>query len=327
MLVSGIEKIWMCGGSIELIPCSRVGHVFRRRRPYGNEHHQVDTTLKNSLRVAHVWMDEYKKYFIRDLPKISNVDYGDVSDRISLRNKLKCHDFSWYLDNVYPELTLPDDTEGRLKEKWAKIEQKQMQPWHSRKLNNNDTKGKLSHLSRMKNVSTTYQPVAIFHQVGAGALIHQVHLNQRGQGIGGFLGGLCRGIIPLIGSPLKPVGKELLSVGMNVLGDVITRQSNLRDSIDNHLTQSGNKFKRKAMDKLDTFLSEGGVGYKKYVTRSNITAKINYSLVIGHLRSPAHDDKVVALLSILVHIFLAERSRKRTIANREPGTSTASIAS
>ncbi|KAF7988168.1 hypothetical protein HCN44_007662 [Aphidius gifuensis] len=131
-------RIWMCGGSIELIPCSRVGHVFRRRRPYGNEHHQVDTTLKNSLRVAHVWMDEYKKYFIRDLPKISNVDYGDVSDRISLRNKLKCHDFSWYLDNVYPELTLPDDTEGRLKEKWAKIEQKQMQPWHSRKRNYTD---------------------------------------------------------------------------------------------------------------------------------------------------------------------------------------------
>ncbi|KAF7993726.1 hypothetical protein HCN44_010321 [Aphidius gifuensis] len=100
------------------------------------------------------------------------------------------------------------------------------------------------------------------NQVGGGALIHQVHLNQRGQGIGGFLGGLCRGIILLIGSALKPVGKELLSVGMNVLGDVITRQSNLRDSIDNHLTQSGNKLKRKAMDKLDTFLSEGGVGYK-----------------------------------------------------------------
>ncbi|XP_044019520.1 uncharacterized protein F54H12.2-like [Aphidius gifuensis] len=100
------------------------------------------------------------------------------------------------------------------------------------------------------------------NQVGGGALIHQVHLNQRGQGIGGFLGGLCRGILPLIGSALKPVGKELLSVGMNVLGDVITRQSNLRDSLDNHLTQSGNKLKRKAMDKLDTFLSGGGVGYK-----------------------------------------------------------------
>lgn len=49
----------MCGGSLEIIPCSRVGHVFRRRRPYGSPTGE-DTMLHNSLRVAHVWMDEYK---------------------------------------------------------------------------------------------------------------------------------------------------------------------------------------------------------------------------------------------------------------------------
>lgn len=134
-------RIWMCGGSIELIPCSRVGHVFRRRRPYGNENHQVDTTIKNSLRVAHVWMDDYKKYFINDISKINNINninYGDITERIELRNKLKCHNFSWYLDNVYPELTLPDDNDNKLKEKWSKIQQKPMQPWHSRKRNYTD---------------------------------------------------------------------------------------------------------------------------------------------------------------------------------------------
>lgn len=124
----------MCGGSIELIPCSRVGHVFRRRRPYGT-FDQHDTMLKNSLRVAHVWLDEYKDYFLKNVQK---VDYGDISERLNLRKSLKCKNFAWYLNVVYPELALPDDNKNRLKDKWAKIEQKPIQPWHSRKRNYTD---------------------------------------------------------------------------------------------------------------------------------------------------------------------------------------------
>ncbi|XP_060681134.1 polypeptide N-acetylgalactosaminyltransferase 11 isoform X3 [Hemiscyllium ocellatum] len=52
-------RIWMCGGRLEIIPCSRVGHIFRKRRPYGSPRGQ-DTMAHNSLRLAHVWMDEYK---------------------------------------------------------------------------------------------------------------------------------------------------------------------------------------------------------------------------------------------------------------------------
>ncbi|XP_034195831.2 polypeptide N-acetylgalactosaminyltransferase 35A [Osmia lignaria lignaria] len=127
-------RIWMCGGNIELIPCSRVGHVFRKRRPYGTDD-QHDTMLKNSLRVAYVWLDEYKDYFLRNVKRI---DYGDITDRLNLREKLKCKNFSWYLKVVYPELALPDDNKSRLKDKWAKVEQKAMQPWHSRKRNYTD---------------------------------------------------------------------------------------------------------------------------------------------------------------------------------------------
>lgn len=52
-------QIWMCGGSLHIVPCSRVGHVFRKRRPYSAPDGE-DTMTRNSLRVAQVWMDEYK---------------------------------------------------------------------------------------------------------------------------------------------------------------------------------------------------------------------------------------------------------------------------
>jgi polypeptide N-acetylgalactosaminyltransferase len=127
-------RIWMCGGKLELIPCSRVGHVFRQRRPYGSPDGE-DTMLHNSLRVATVWMDSYKEYFLNHRPDAKSINFGDVSSRIQLRKELKCNDFDWYLKNVYPELTLPTDNEERLKKKWSALENDKFQPWHSRKRN------------------------------------------------------------------------------------------------------------------------------------------------------------------------------------------------
>jgi len=99
-------RIWMCGGRLEIIPCSRVGHIFRRRRPYGNIDGQ-DSMTYNSLRAAHVWLDDYIEHYFKIRPDAKNVSYGEIGPRKRLRQLLKCQSFEWYLKNVYPELKLP----------------------------------------------------------------------------------------------------------------------------------------------------------------------------------------------------------------------------
>lgn len=55
-------QIWMCGGVLEIVVCSHVGHIFRKRSPY-KWRTGVNVVKKNSIRLAQVWMDEYAKYY------------------------------------------------------------------------------------------------------------------------------------------------------------------------------------------------------------------------------------------------------------------------
>lgn len=100
-------RIWQCGGTLEIHPCSHVGHVFRKQTPYTFPGGTGNIINKNNRRLAEVWMDDFIKFYYIINPHVLRTPTGDLTERKNFRNKLKCKNFQWYLDNIYPESQVP----------------------------------------------------------------------------------------------------------------------------------------------------------------------------------------------------------------------------
>nr|XP_031534276.1 polypeptide N-acetylgalactosaminyltransferase 3 isoform X2 [Vicugna pacos] len=87
----------------ETYPINKSPHTF----PKGTQ-----VIARNQVRLAEVWMDEYKEIFYRrntDAAKIvKQKSFGDLSKRFEIKQRLQCKNFTWYLNNIYPEVYVPD---------------------------------------------------------------------------------------------------------------------------------------------------------------------------------------------------------------------------
>lgn len=84
--------------------------------------------------------------------------------------------------------------------------------------------------------------------------------NQRGHGIGSFLGGMYRTIAPLIKSGLKTVGGEAVRSGVGFLGDIASGTMDPKVAASSRLKEFTGSLKRKVDDKMDRVLHGGGGG-------------------------------------------------------------------
>ena len=83
---------------------------------------------------------------------------------------------------------------------------------------------------------------------------------ERGHGVGAWLGGLFRRILPYVTSGALAVGKETLRADIKVLDDVANTGVNFKEAVKTRAGESGRNLKRKAAEKISEIMK--GSGYK-----------------------------------------------------------------
>ncbi|KAL1788252.1 polypeptide N-acetylgalactosaminyltransferase 15 [Sigmodon hispidus] len=109
-------QAWLCGGSVEILPCSRVGHIYQGQGDSSRTDPEVILRIK--AYIAETWLGSFRESFyshILEAFALSKNQRGgksaklldvklDCKERLNLQRKLGCRTFHWFLANVYPKL-------------------------------------------------------------------------------------------------------------------------------------------------------------------------------------------------------------------------------
>lgn len=126
------------------------------------------------------------------------------------------------------------------------------------------------------------------HQAGSGiGIVYKGVPFQRGHGIGSFLGGLFRSVIPLLSSGFRTVGKEALDAGVGLLSDMVNSRP-IDSSVRSRFKEASANLKRKADEKIDSLMS--GSGYKMTTKRREPLITSKASRRRGAKRSKFNED-------------------------------------
>ena len=87
-------QIWLCGGVIEIHPCSHVGIL------------QVRDDSKSDLIsrkfICDAWLDRYKYQFRRRYPSVKKIKSNQTVINLiqNFQKQKQCAQFSWYLETI-----------------------------------------------------------------------------------------------------------------------------------------------------------------------------------------------------------------------------------
>ena len=107
---------------------------------------------------------------------------------------------------------------------------------------------------------------------------------QKGYGIGSWLGGLFRSVLPILRSGAIAVGREAARAGSHVLADVATGE-NVRESVRKHAGEVATNLTGQMKRKLESMEGSGAIKRRKISTPHHSAPKAQR----GKTSKRAHD--------------------------------------